>query len=624
MREDWAHEVNDAFWMADKNEAQTAQKVLERSEVPEEQRWDLSPLFADKQAWDSSYEDLEQKIAQFKQYEGTLNDGVEAFTKALLAHEEMERQLANLYVYAMQKRDEDGQNQENVAMMMRVGSLIAKFSEATSWFDPAFLEVDEQILQAALKTEELQNYGQHFHKLLRKKAHTLSPAEERLIGAASQLLSGSQETYATLTNVDFRYPTIKGEKGEEVELTPSRYGLYLESPNRELRKAAFQGLYSVYKQFQHTTAMTLSQSVMHDNLLARLRKFDSARAASLFNNAIPESVHEQLIEAVNKQLHHLHDYVELRKERLGVDELHFYDLYVPLVETVDRRYTLEEAKELIFKALAPLGEDYRKGLELAFSQRWIDAVPNRGKRQGAYSAGSYDSYPYILMSWEGTLDNVFTLIHELGHSMHSWYTRREQPFVYGSYSIFLAEIASTTNENLLTAYLLETEKDPAMQAYVLNHYLDGVKGTVFRQTQFAEFEHKIHLAEQNGEALTSEWLGQCYGEIHQRYYGSGLTFDSEISLEWSRIPHFYRAYYVYQYATGFSAATAFSQRILSGEASELEAYLGFLKAGCSAEPLDVLKAAGLDMASPAPVEATLQVFGTYLERFRQVLQDLSK
>lgn len=413
--------------------------------------------------------------------------------------------------------------------------------------------------------------------------------QEALLAGASEIFGASSNTFSILNNADLEFPTVQNAEGETIQLSHGVYGQLMESVDPSVREAAFKGLYKVYKQFRNTLASTLGAHVKTHNYKAKIRNYDSARAASLASNHIPESVHETLVAVVNKHLPLLHRYVKLRKKLLNVEELHMYDLYAPLLGEAPIRYSYEEAKEKAIEALKPLGEDYLSIVKEAFSSRWIDVIENQGKRSGAYSSGAYDTAPYILMNWHDSLDQLFTLVHEMGHSVHSYYTRNNQPYVYGDYSIFLAEIASTTNENILTEYLLQTETDPKVRAYVLNHYLDGFKGTIFRQTQFAEFEHFIHTEDAKGTPLTSEYLSEYYGELNAKYYGPEVVRDEEISYEWARIPHFYYNYYVYQYATGFSAASALSKHILAGEEGALEKYLNYLKAGSSDFPIEVMK-----------------------------------
>lgn len=436
---------------------------------------------------------------------------------------------------------------------------------------------------------------------------------------ASEVLDASGNTFGMLNNADLKFPTIKDEEGTEVEITHGRYIRFLESEDRRVREEAFKGVYSKYGEFRNTFASTLSGEVKNHNFNATVRKYDSARHAALSSNNIPETVYDNLVKTVNDNLPLLHRYLELRKKVLALDELHMYDLFTPLVKEVKMEVTYEEAKDYVLKGLAPLGEDYLNVLKEGFENRWVDVHENKGKRSGAYSSGTYGTNPYILMNWQNNVNNLFTLVHEFGHSVHSYYTRKCQPYPYGNYSIFVAEVASTCNENLLNDYLLNTIEDEKKRIYLLNHYLEGFRGTLFRQTMFAEFEHTIHLKAQNGEALTADMLTKEYYELNKKYFGENVTIDEEIGLEWARIPHFYYNYYVYQYATGISAATALSKQILEEGEPAVTRYLEFLKSGSSDYPIEVLKKAGVDMTKAEPVQEAMNVFEEKLNELEELL-----
>jgi oligoendopeptidase F len=424
-----------------------------------------------------------------------------------------------------------------------------------------------------------------------------------------------------LNNADLQFPVIQNENGEQVQITHGRFIHLLESKNREVRKAAFEGLYNTYAKYRNTFAAMLSGAVKRNNFYARARRHPSARHAALFQNHIPESVHEQLIATIHEHLHLLHRYVAVRKRALGLDDLHMFDLYTPLVSEVDFKVTYPEARQILLKGLDILGEEYIAVIKEAFENRWVDVYENKGKRSGAYSSGSYATNPYILMNWQDNIDNLFTLAHEFGHSVHSYFTRKHQPFVYGDYSIFVAEVASTCNEALLSHYLLRSTDDKKKRLYLLNHDLDSFRATVFRQTKFAEFEHIIHQRAQNGEPLTADSLTETYYELNKKYYGNEIIVDPEIGLEWARIPHFYYNYYVYQYATGYSAATALSKQIIEEGKPAVDRYLRFLKAGSSEAPIDVLKKAGVDMTDPDPIRQALKVFEQKLDEFERLLNE---
>ena len=594
-----------------------------RDEVPTPLTWDLTKIFKDDAAFDVAYNQLTEELNQAESFKGTLGNGAEAFLAALEYVLDVYRKVETLYVYSHLKNDQDTTNTAYQALYARASSLYAQVSEAVSWFDPEVLTLsDEQIWGYFEEQPKLAVYRHYIQNILDERPHVLSMEQEALLAGASEIFGASSNTFSILNNADLEFPTVQNAEGETIQLSHGVYGQLMESVDPSVREAAFNGLYKVYKQFRNTLASTLGAHVKTHNYKAKIRNYDSARAASLASNHIPESVHETLVAVVNKHLPLLHRYVKLRKKLLNVEELHMYDLYAPLLGEAPIRYSYEEAKEKAIEALKPLGEDYLSIVKEAFSSRWIDVIENQGKRSGAYSSGAYDTAPYILMNWHDSLDQLFTLVHEMGHSVHSYYTRNNQPYVYGDYSIFLAEIASTTNENILTEYLLQTETDPKVRAYVLNHYLDGFKGTIFRQSQFAEFEHFIHTEDAKGTPLTSEYLSKYYGELNAKYYGPEVVRDEEISYEWARIPHFYYNYYVYQYATGFSAASALSKHILAGEEGALEKYLNYLKAGSSDFPIEVMKKAGVDMTQAAYIEDAMKVFEERLTELEALVEKL--
>ncbi|MCA6754923.1 oligoendopeptidase F [Enterococcus lactis] len=598
-------------------------QLPKREELPENLTWDLTKTFSSDKEFDEKYLELSEKLKKSEKYKGTLNQGASQFLDAIEFVLSVYRQTEIIYVYAHLKNDQDTGNTEYQALYARASSLFSKVSEAVSWFEPEILQLsDERIWQYFKEEPKLEVYRHYIQQIVDNRAHVLSADQESLLAGAGEIFEASSDTFAVLNNADLVFPTIEGENGEKVQLSHGVYGQLLESTDRSVREAAFKGLYSVYEQFRNTFASTLSTHIKGHNFKAKVRNYSSAREASLSNNHIPESVYDTLVDVVNKHLPLLHRYMELRKRLLEVEKLHMYDLYTPVLGEAPITFTYEEAKEKALEALKPMGEEYMTIVEKAFSERWIDVVENKGKRSGAYSSGSYDTNPYILLNWHDTLDQLFTLVHEMGHSVHSYFTRSSQPYVYGDYSIFLAEIASTTNENILTEYLLETEKDPRVRAYVLNHYLDGFKGTVFRQTQFAEFEHFMHTEDEKGVPLTSEYLSDSYGKLNAKYYGPAVEEDPEIKFEWSRIPHFYYNYYVFQYSTGFSAASALAKRILSQEPDALENYLAYLKAGNSDYPVEVMKKAGVDMTQAAYIEDAMSMFEQRLNELEELIDRL--
>ncbi|HCR3923469.1 TPA: oligoendopeptidase F [Enterococcus faecium] len=598
-------------------------QLPKREELPENLTWDLTKIFSSDQEFDEKYLELSEELKQSEKHKGTLDQGASQFLNAIEFVLRVYRQTEVIYVYAHLKNDQDTGNTDYQALYARASSLFSKVSEAVSWFEPEILQLsDDQIWQYFKEEPKLEVYRHYIQQIVDNRAHVLSAEQESLLAGAGEIFDASSDTFAVLNNADLVFPTIEGENGEIVQLSHGVYGQLLESTDRRVREAAFKGLYSVYEQFRNTFASTLGTHIKGHNFKAKVRNYSSAREASLSNNHIPESVYDTLVDVVNKHLPLLHRYMELRKRLLEVEKLHMYDLYTPVLGEAPITFTYEEAKEKALEALKPMGEEYMAIVEKAFSERWIDVVENKGKRSGAYSSGSYDTNSYILLNWHDTLDQLFTLVHEMGHSVHSYFTRSNQPYVYGDYSIFLAEIASTTNENILTEYLLETEKDPRVRAYVLNHYLDGFKGTVFRQTQFAEFEHFMHTEDEKGVPLTSEYLSDSYGKLNAKYYGPAVEEDPEIKFEWSRIPHFYYNYYVFQYSTGFSAASALAKKILNQEPEALENYLAYLKAGNSDYPVEVMKKAGVDMTQAAYIEDAMSMFEQRLNELEELIDRL--
>ncbi|MDO4432789.1 MAG: oligoendopeptidase F [Aerococcaceae bacterium] len=592
-----------------------------REEVALQDTWDLTSMFENDEAFEAEYQELETAIQSMAQFQGKLSESADVLADAIDTQLALSRRLYHLYVYAHLKNDQDQANSTYQNLFARSLQLHSKFAAIGAFFEPELLAISEETLESFVKENaRLTEYAQYLADMTRRRAHVLSEKEEMLLAQANEVISAPYNTFNMLNNADLVFPTIQDEEGNFVQLTHSLYGRLLESSNRQVRKDAFEGLYSVYDQFKNTFASILSTNIKANNFNAKVRNFSSARQASLFDNNVPESVYDTLLEAVGSRLSLLHRYTDLRKKMLKLDTLEMYDMYTPLLGDAPIKFTYEEAKAITLEALKPMGEDYMAIIKEAFDERWIDIYENKGKRSGAYSSGSYDSKPYILLNWQDGINWLYTLVHELGHSAHSYLTRKNQPYVYGSYSIFLAEIASTTNENLLTSYLLEKYTDPQIRLYVLNHFLDGLKGTVFRQSQFAEFEHFMHVSDADGIPLTQEFLSENYQRINEKYYGEAVNSESQIALEWARIPHFYYNYYVFQYSTGFAAATYFADKILKGDEGALERYLGFLKSGRSEYPIDTMKRAGLDMTQRDYIDATLDVFEARLTEFEQLVE----
>ena len=596
------------------------EKHLKRAEVPEASTWDLTAIFPTDAAFEKELDELAGAVPFIRALQGTIGSSSQALLKGIEEVLEINQKLERVYVYSHLKNDQDTADSLYQNLHDKALSILTSVSEATSWFEPEIMEIPEDELEKYLaENDKLKPYAHLLDSLTSAREHVLTAREEELLAGAGEIFAAPSKTFSVLNNADMTFPKVKNEEGQEVQLTHGLYGKLMESPDREVREGAFKALYKTYDGLKNTFATTLSTNVKAHNYKAKVHKYESDRAAALANNHIPESVYDTLLDVVNEHLPLLHRYVDLRKDLLGVEELHMYDMYTPLTGEAPIKYSIEAAMEETLKGLQPLGEDYLAILQEAFDNRWIDWLENEGKRSGAYSSGAYDTNPYILMNWQDSLNQLYTLVHELGHSVHSYLTRKSQPYVYGDYSIFLAEIASTTNENILTDYLLKTQTDPKVRIYILNHYLDGFKGTIFRQTQFAEFEHYIHQKALEGVPLTQDFMTSYYAELNAKYYGPSVEKDPEIGIEWTRIPHFYYNYYVYQYATGFSAATALAKRIVEGEEGALEKYLSYLKAGNSDYPIEVMKKAGVDMTQSAYIEDAMKVFEERLNELEQLI-----
>lgn len=596
--------------------------VLQRNEINEKDTWDLSTIFETDQKWEEELALLTEDTKQAAGLEGHLLDSAESLLDITERYLELSRRLEKLYVYAHMKNDQDTRVAKYQEYYAKAMTLYSQLDQVFSFYEPEFMAITEEQYQNFLAEEpKLQPYKHFFDKLLQNKDHVLSQREEELLAGAGEIFGAASETFAILDNADIVFPFVKDEDGNEVQLSHGVYMRLVESKNREVRRGAYEALYATYEQYQHTYAKTLQTNVKVQNYRAKVRNYKSAREAALAANFVPESVYDNLVSAVRKHLPLLHRYLALRSKILGIPDLKMYDVYTPL-SSVEYSFTYEEALKKAEEALAVLGEDYLSRVKRAFSERWIDVYENQGKRSGAYSGGSYDTNAFMLLNWQDNLDNLFTLVHETGHSMHSSYTRETQPYVYGDYSIFLAEIASTTNENILTEKLLQEVQDDATRFAILNNFLDGFRGTVFRQTQFAEFEHAIHQADQNGEVLTSEFLNNLYADLNQEYYGLSKEDNPQIQYEWARIPHFYYNYYVYQYSTGFAAASALAEKIVHGSQEDRDHYIEYLKAGKSDYPLNIMRKAGVDMEKEDYLNDAFAVFERRLDEFEALVVKL--
>jgi oligoendopeptidase F len=596
-------------------------KLPARSEIKVEDTWRLEDIFATDEDWEKEYQEVKKLIPEASSFRGKLAESADTLYEALQFEDKLLERIGKLYTYAHMRYDQDTTNSFYQGLDDRIKNLYSQVGSALAYIVPEILSIDEGKVNELLEEkEELRLYRHALEEINLQRPHVLSAEQEALLAQAGEVMDASSNTFGMLNNADLEFPTVKDENGEEVEVTHGRFIRFLESSDRRVREDAFNAVYDTYGKFKNTFSSTLSGQVKKDNFNARIRNYQSARHAALSANNIPETVYDNLVATVNKNLPLLHRYVKLRKKVLGVDKLHMYDLYTPLVKDIKMEISYEEAKDIVLKGLAPLGEEYLGVLKEGFSNRWVDVHENKGKRSGAYSSGTYGTNPYILLNWQDNVNNLFTLAHEFGHSVHSYYTRKTQPFPYGDYSIFVAEVASTCNESLLSDYLLKTIDDEQKRIYLLNHYLEGFRGTVFRQTMFAEYEHLIHQKAQNNEALTAELFTKEYYELNKKYFGEeDIIIDEEIGLEWSRIPHFYYNYYVYQYATGFSAATALSKQILEEGTPAVTRYIDFLKSGSSDYPIEVLKKAGVDMTSSKPVEEACKVFEEKLDEMEGLL-----
>lgn len=603
--------------------AKDVQQLPKREEVPFERTWRLEDIFPVDEHWHQELEEVRNILPVFNDYKGKLGESAQNVLEILALQNHVSERIGKLYTYAHMRYDQDTTNSLYQAINSKAEMLITQASSAMSFIVPELLTIEENKLKQFIEEkDELKEYEHLLNEINRRRPHVLSEKEEVLLAEASEVMGNPAQTFGMLNNADLTFPTIKDEDGNDVELTHGRYMRFMESSDREVRKAAFTAMYETYGSFKNTFSSTLTGAIKRHNFSAKVRKYDSARQAALDKNNIPEQVYDNLVEAINQRLPLLQRYVKLRKKVLQLEELHMYDLYTPLVKDIDMKIPYEEAQEHVLKALAPLGDEYVKVLKEGFKNRWIDVEENKGKRSGAYSSGAYGTNPYILMNWQNNLNNVFTLAHELGHSLHSYYTRENQPYQYGDYSIFVAEVASTCNEALLNDYLIENSQDPKEKLFLLNHFLEGFRGTVFRQTMFAEFEHDIHVKSQEGEALTAEKLTELYYRLNQKYFGEDVLLDEEIGLEWARIPHFYYNYYVYQYATGYAAATSLAAQIQKEKQPAVDRYLNFLKAGSSDYPIEVLKQAGVDMTEKAPILAALDVFEEKLNEMESLLGEV--
>ena len=593
-------------------------KLMRREEQKEENTWKLEDLYINDDAWKSDGVRLQFAIEELKEYDGRLQENAKTLLECLKAYADANCLLEAYYVYANERYHQDTANSLYQGFAGEAEIKMNLLQAAVSYMMPQILAIPQEKLEEFYRDEpELSEYRLFIENIQRQKEHTLDEKGEAMLAAANEVAKGASNIYSMFNNADVRFADIRDEKGEMATLTQGRFITFMESRDRRVRQEAFSALYASYKQNMNTLAAMFDANARASAFFAKERRYKSALEAALDDSEIPVEVYHRLIETVHDNLDAMYDYVALRKKLLGVEELHMYDVYVPMVEGVEKKYTFEEAKALVLEGLAPLGEDYLELLEEGFANRWIDIYENEGKRTGAYSWGAYGVHPYVLLNFQGTLNHVFTLAHEMGHALHSHYSDVSQPYLYAGYKIFVAEVASTCNEALLIHYLLEKTEDEREKAYLINYFLEQFKGTLFRQTMFAEFESMTHDMVKEGKTLTADVLCDTYRRLNELYFGPDMVIDEEIAYEWARIPHFYTPFYVYQYATGFAAAVAISSRILKGEEGAVRDYKRFLSGGSSMSPIELLKLCKVDMTESGPVEEALKVFREYLDRMKK-------
>ncbi len=595
-------------------------KTRQRNEIPKEYKWKIEDMYAGDEEWEKDCAKVQELAKDFGRFSGRLGESAATLLSAMKERDEIWQTAERAFVYSRMKRDEDNRVSKYQAMCDKAQSLMAKISTEMSFFTPEILEIPEEKLFQFIDQEEgLQIYRHMFDEILREKAHILSAEEENILAQISEVTSATNDIFSMINDADIRFGKIVDEDGDQVEVTHGNYIGLLQSHDREVRKEAFEHMYEAYEKQKNTLAATYNYNTKVDVVSARIRKYPSAIQAALMGDNIDLAVYDNLISVVNENLDLIYRYMEIRRKMLGVDQLHMYDVYVPLVEMPKENIPYEKALEMVREGVAPLGGEYIQRMNKGFESGWVDVYENEGKTSGAYSFGSYDSMPYMLLNYTGRLQDVFTVIHEMGHSMHSSYTREEQPFIYGGHSIFTAEVASTVNESLLMKHLLKNAKDKKEKMYLLNLYIEEFRTTLFRQTMFAEFEQITHAAVEKGEVLTAEWLSEEYGKLNRKYFGDAVVSDPQISMEWARIPHFYNAFYVYKYATGYSAATAISQKILEEGEQARENYIRFLKSGDSDYPVELLKIAGVDMSRPEPIRQAMEAFKNLVEQLEELV-----
>ncbi len=590
-----------------------------RCEIEDKYKWDLTKIYKDEKEWQKDFDDVKEKILKVLEYkESFLSNGKKLY-EYLKYDEEVSRKLEKIYYYAHLNYDADTLDEKYKVMTNKVSDLFTKYNELSSFVVPEILKLDEEKLNTFYKDEEkLEDYRFSIENIYRFKNHTLDEEKEKMLSNLSKCLSNPEETYEALTDSDFEYDYITDEKGNKVKFNESNYSLFIKSKDRSVRKKAFEMLHNKYKKYIRTITSTYKGEVENNVVLAKIRNYDSAISASLYSDNVPVDIYNNLIKVVNDNMNVLYDYYDLKKEILSLDCLHMYDTYVEIINKIDKKYSFDEAKEIVIDALSVLGDKYVKNLKKAFDEKWIDIYHSKGKRSGAYSSGNFDVNPYVLLNFEGTLNDVSTLAHELGHSMHTYLSCKNNPYQYSSYEIFVAEVASTVNELLLANYMLKNSKNKDEKLAIINHILDLYKATLYRQTMFAEFEKETHKLREKGEVLTSDLLSNTYYNLVKKYFGPNVLCDDLIRYEWARIPHFYYNFYVYKYATGISAASYIVDGILNNKEGALENYINFLKTGGSMYPLDELKIAGVNLNSKSVILSAIKTFEKYLKEFKDI------
>ena len=590
-----------------------------RCEIEDKYKWDLTKIYKDEKEWQKDFDDVKEKILKVLEYKDSFLSNGKKLYEYLKYDEEVSRKLEKIYYYAHLNYDADTLDEKYKVMTNKVSDLFTKYNELSSFVVPEILKLDEEKLNTFYKDEEkLEDYRFSIENIYRFKNHTLDEEKEKMLSNLSKCLSNPEETYEALTDSDFEYDYITDEKGNKVKFNESNYSLFIKSKDRSVRKKAFEMLHNKYKKYIRTITSTYKGEVETNVVLAKIRNYDSAISASLYSDNVPVDIYNNLIKVVNDNMNVLYDYYDLKKKILSLDRLHMYDTYVEIINTIDKKYSFDEAKEIVIDALSVLGDKYVKNLKKAFDEKWIDIYHSKGKRSGAYSSGNFDVNPYVLLNFEGTLNDVSTLAHELGHSMHTYLSCKNNPYQYSSYEIFVAEVASTVNELLLANYMLKNSKNKDEKLAIINHILDLYKATLYRQTMFAEFEKETHKLREKGEVLTSDLLSNTYYNLVKKYFGPNVLCDDLIRYEWARIPHFYYNFYVYKYATGISAASYIVDGILNNKEGALENYINFLKTGGSMYPLDELKIAGVNLNSKSVILSAIKTFEKYLKEFKDI------